>query len=322
MNQTSQARRLLALELLEQRTLLASGIYAALNAGVLTITGTDGPDTIVLRQTPAGVTFDVGKEHRVYVGVTRIDINGRGGDDKIYVDTTGIAGTRIRPVDAKIDGADGNDTIVTGAGSDTVRGGAGADTISTNGGNDSIDGGDGADRLYGGDGNDTLLGGNGDDLVSGGDGNDFVDGGADNDWVYGGTGNDSVFGGTGDDYCDGLAGDDEVHGGPGGHWVIGGAGSDKLFGDDGNDRLDGGPGIDSFDGGRGFDQYRNQMDDLIVQFDKSDVRDIKQGEAGTCVLLASMLAVRNSGVNLAARIRQVGPNTYTVPLYRLGRSRQ
>jgi Ca2+-binding RTX toxin-like protein len=318
MTQPAGPHRSLELEQLEERTLLSSGVYTTLRGGVLTVTGTDGPDTIELRQTPAGVTLDVGREHRVYVGVSRIEVFGRGGNDKIYVDTTAIAKTRIRPVDAFVDGGTGNDTIVTGAGNDTVLGGAGADTISTGGGNDRIDGGDGPDRLYGGDGNDTIVGGRGDDLVSGGAGNDYVDGGAGNDWVYGGTGNDSVFGGTGNDYCDGGAGNDEVHGGDGDDWVIGGAGNDKLYGDNGNDRLDGGPGVDVFDGGPGFDIYHNEINDLIAQFDKSDVKDIKQGEAGTCVLLASLLAVTNSGVDLAARIRQVGRNTYSVPLFRPG----
>ena len=133
------------------------------------------------------------------------------------------------------------------------------------------------------------VGGSGEDLVSGGQGNDSVDGGAGADWAYGGEGTDTVLGGAGDDYTEGGAGNDRVSGGSGNDWVIGGAGADKLFGDDGNDMLDGGPGADAFDGGRGFDQYRNQVDDLIAQFDRSDVRDVKQGEAGTCVLLASLL---------------------------------
>jgi hypothetical protein len=318
MTQPSGPRRPLELEKLEERTLLASGIYTTLQGGVLTVIGTDGPDTIVLRQTPAGVTLDVGSEHRIYVGVTRVEVFGGGGDDKIYVDTSGVAKSKIKPVDAFVDGGAGNDTIVTGAGNDTVFGGAGDDLISTGAGNDLIYGGDGADSLYGGAGNDTIFGGNGDDLVSGGAGDDYVDGGNGNDWVYGGTGNDTVLGGAGNDYCDGGAGDDVVYGGDGNDWVIGGAGNDSLFGGAGNDFLDGGPGVDVFDGGPGFDIYHNEINDLIAQFDKSDVKDIKQGEAGTCVLLASLLAVTNSGVDLAARIRQVGINQYSVPLYRPG----
>jgi Ca2+-binding RTX toxin-like protein len=191
----------LALEQLEERTLLASGIYAALNDGVLTVVGTDGPDTIVVRQTPAGVTLDAGTEHHFYLDVSRADIFGVGGDDKIYVDTSAIAGTGIKPVDAFVDGGAGNDTIVTGAGNDTIFGGAG------------------------------------------------------------------------------------------------------------NDYLDGGP---------GFNIYHYDINDLIAQFDTSDVKDIRQGEAGTCVLLASLLAVTNGGVDMAARIQQVGPNTYSVPLFRSG----
>jgi RTX calcium-binding nonapeptide repeat (4 copies)/Calpain family cysteine protease len=311
-------RRRLEVEALEDRTLLAAGLYTTLKRGVLSVTGTDGSDTIVLRQTWSGVTLDAGNEHRLYVGVTRVEVSGRGGNDKIYVDTRPVAGTRTRPVDAKVDGGSGNDTIITGAGTDTVTGGSGGDTISNDAGTDRIDGGDGPDRLYGGAGNDTIVGGSGEDLVSGGKGSDSVDGGAGDDWAYGGEGTDTVLGGAGDDYAEGGAGNDRVSGGSGNDWVIGGAGTDQLFGDAGNDMLDGGPGADSFDGGRGFDQYRNQVDDLIAQFDRSDVRDVRQGEAGTCVLLASLLAVTNTGVDLAARIRQVGAHQYSVPLFRPG----
>jgi hypothetical protein len=318
MGQTNGRRRRLELEPLEERALLASGLYVTSRGGILSVTGTDGPDTIVLRQTKAGVTLDVGTEHRVYTGVSQINVFGRGGDDKIYVDTRAIAGTGIRPVNAYVDGGDGNDTIITGDGNDTVIGGNGADLISTQGGNDRIDGGAGPDSLYGGAGNDVILGGDGDDLVSGGTGDDYVDGEGGNDWVYGGEGNDTVLGGAGNDYCDGGAGADMVYGEDGDDWVVGGAGNDSLFGGAGNDKLDGGPGVDTFNGGTGFDMYRNEIDDLIAQFDKSDVKDVKQGEAGTCVLLASIVAVTNSGVDLAQRIQQVGTNQYSVPLYRPG----
>lgn len=318
MGQTKGRRRRLELEPLEERAVPASGLYVTSRSGVLSVTGTDYSDTIVLRQTRAGVTLDVGTEHRVYTGISRIDVHGRGGNDKIYVDTRAVAGTSIRPVSAYVDGGDGNDTIITGEGNDTVVGGNGADLISTNGGYDRIEGGYGPDSLYGGNGGDVILGGEGDDLVSGGKGDDYVDGEGGNDWVYGGENNDTVLGGNGNDYTDGGAGSDLMYGENGDDWVVAGAGNDTLFGGAGNDKLDGGPGVDSFNGGTGFDMYRNEIDDLIAQFDRSDVKDIKQGEAGTCVLLASIVAVTNSGVDLAQRIQQVGTNQFSVPLYRPG----
>lgn len=318
MGQTNGRRRRLELEPLEDRALLASGLYVTSRGGILSVTGSEASDTIVLRQTRAGVTLDVGTEHRVYQSVTRVDVAGRGGNDKIYVDTRAITGTGIRPVSSYVDGGDGNDTIITGEGNDTVVGSNGSDLISTTGGSDRLDGGYGADSLYGGAAADVIFGGEGDDLVSGGAGTDYVDGDGGNDWVYGGDNNDTVLGGTGNDYTDGGAGSDMLYAENGDDWVVAGAGNDSLYGGAGNDKLDGGPGADAFAGGTGFDMYRNEIDDLIAQFDKSDVKDVKQGEAGTCVLLASIVAVTNSGVDLAQRIQQVGVNQYSVPLYRPG----
>jgi Ca2+-binding RTX toxin-like protein len=110
----------LAVEPLEDRVAPALGLFTTLRGGVLSITGTDAADTIVLRQNSAGITLDVGREHRVYTGVTRVEVFGRGGNDKIYVDTSAVASTRTRPIDATVDGGPGNDTIITGAGNDTV----------------------------------------------------------------------------------------------------------------------------------------------------------------------------------------------------------
>ena len=48
------------------------------------------------------------------------------------------------------------------------------------------------------------------------------------------------------------------------------------------------------------------------------MRDVDQGAAGTCVILASLSAVAASGVNLADRITPLGGDRYEVPLYRPG----
>ncbi|NRB56764.1 MAG: hypothetical protein HRU39_12400, partial [Salinicola sp.] len=63
-----------------------------------------------------------------------------------------LSGTGDDPLDERIYGYGGNDTLNGGQGNDTLRGGEG---------NDSIDGGSGDDTLSGGQGDDTLTGGSG-----------------------------------------------------------------------------------------------------------------------------------------------------------------
>jgi hypothetical protein len=48
------------------------------------------------------------------------------------------------------------------------------------------------------------------------------------------------------------------------------------------------------------------------------VNDVHQGQAGNCVILASIAAVTATGVNLASRITPLGNNLWSVPLYRPG----
>src|SRR5262245_63751789 len=74
------APRRLEVEPLEERAVPA-GIYATLRGGVLSVSGTEYADTIVLRQTPGGVTLDEGRYLRLYVGVSRVEVVGRGGND-------------------------------------------------------------------------------------------------------------------------------------------------------------------------------------------------------------------------------------------------
>jgi hypothetical protein len=57
---------------------------------------------------------------------------------------------------------------------------------------------------------------------------------------------------------------------------------------------------------------------VFVQTARPSIDDVDQGRAGTCVVLSSIAAVTNSGVNLAARITALGTNLYSVPLYRPG----
>lgn len=297
---------------LEDRTLPAASVAASLRSGVLTVTGSESADTIVVRQSDRGVTVDANGKKTSFTGVSRVEIDGRGGDDRLFVDTTATS----RPMSATIHGGAGNDLIVGGQGNDKLYGGGGNDTIYGDAGKDWIEGGTGADRLYGNLGDDTVFGNEGDDLVSGGGGNDYLDGSTGNDWVYGHEGNDTLIGGTGNDTLDGSTGNDTLYGGAGEDWLGGGTGNDKLYGGDGDDRLDGGAGADFLQGGAGFDYFRNEIDDILDG--TSDAGNVRQGEAGTCVLLASLAAVVKNGVNLTDRIRQTGENQYAVSLYRPG----
>src|SRR5437773_4358870 len=136
---------------LEERRLLS----AAVEAGILTVVGTDANDTISVGLNATDNTkVDVGINGTVTsfallnadttAAITGIKISGGNGDDKITVDQTngGIA------IPA---------TLLGGNGQDSLTGGAG---------NDVLNGGNGKDVLVGGDGNDTLAGCGGNDSMA------------------------------------------------------------------------------------------------------------------------------------------------------------
>ncbi|WP_439625772.1 CAP domain-containing protein [Gemmata sp.] len=124
---------------------------AAVNVlnGTLTVTGTEGNDTIVLRQSPTSIVVDGVPYPRA--GVTRVVISAGGGDDVIR-DGSGFGAF--------------------------IYGGTGDDTIYGTGGDDRIYGGAGNDRIYGGAGNDVIWGGGGTDTVDGGVGTNNVNQGS------------------------------------------------------------------------------------------------------------------------------------------------
>lgn len=93
----------------------------------------------------------------------------------LYVfDTNADLSVEFNTVERVIVSGNGNDVLKVGGDKDTVLdGAAGNDTLISSGGNDSISGGEG---------NDTIVSGNG---------NDTIDGGAGNDWLVGGNGTDT-----------------------------------------------------------------------------------------------------------------------------------
>jgi Ca2+-binding RTX toxin-like protein len=205
-------------------------------------------------------------------------LQGSNGTD--YVDASASTYTN------KLDGQDGNDTLIGGIVDDTITGGVGDDSLNGGAGKDFILGGTGNDYLNGGDGNDSLNGGSGDDILDGsGDsvGTDSFAGetGNDNYGIYNsstviiedaGAGNDTVWtavnytlaanienmylvgsltgvGNAGDNIISGYGvGDNTIYGLAGNDTLYGGLGNDYLNGGVGNDFLDGGVGNDVFDG--------------------------------------------------------------------------
>ena len=146
--------------------------------------------------------------------------------------------------DYRIEGRDGDDTLLGGSGCDVLLGESG---------NDRLEGGYERDQLVGGAGNDTLIGGGSDDRLQGGSGSDWLDGG----W-----GVDRV------DYSESNAGvtvdlaTGEVSGGhargdviKGFEDVIGSARGDAITGDSGDNELRGGGGNDTLTGGGGVDVF-------------------------------------------------------------------
>jgi hypothetical protein len=87
----------LRLTSLEDRTLPASGVSASLSGGVLNINDYKAADTLIIRQTPTGVTLDAADTHQVYTGVTRI-VADVVNDDTVTNDISGLNGAAARSV--------------------------------------------------------------------------------------------------------------------------------------------------------------------------------------------------------------------------------
>ena len=250
---------------LESRRLLTSAVDAS---GLLTAVGTNGNDD--LRVDLAGgqivVTLN-GAQDGAFdpATINAIELDGLDGNDTLRI------GANLRG--SRLNGGNGDDTLLGGNGDDVLDGGAGDDTL---------DGKEGADLLVGGLGFDSadyrfetanltlsidgvanesggnatgdniatdverIVGGSGDDFITGSDGDNSLDGRAGNDTIFGGLGNDSIDGGDGNDSLAGESGDDVLTGNAGQDAMTGGAGDDSFIANDGEaDTIDGGTGTDS-----------------------------------------------------------------------------
>ena len=281
---------------------------------------TEGGATLTIDSSIPQVTVAGGNGDDT-ISVTNIDLvcrgsivlQGNNGDDLLTGQNAKIGAMRLR-----MEGDDGNDTIVGtqgndtlsgdagndrikgGLGNDLIFGGTGIDSLNGDGGDDTLIGGDGSDTLIGdgadtlsGDaGNDSLRGDQGNDILSGGDGNDTASGGDGNDTITGDNGNDSLLGDSGMDSISGGNGDDTLDGGRNDDILNGGAGDDRVRGDHGNDTISGGSGNDTINGGDGNDVIQGQTgNDLITGADGNDFvnggdgQDIITGGDGDDTLL-------------------------------------
>lgn len=270
-------------------------VTATVNAGVLTITGTAGDDTIQIRHTANnGYRIDANAQAPIFITDPVITIVVQAGDGN---DTIVVASSVAVPT--FISGEGGNDTITTnGQRNDTLDGGEGNDTLSAGGGSDQLFGGNGNDLLNGNAGDDDLNGEAGNDTLSGGGGNDLLDGGEDDDVLSGGAGNDEVHGGDGNDQITGDGGDDFLFGETGNDTITGSGGSDVFVGGDGDDALSGGAGRDLLMGGNGADSITGDNgDDILVGGTTSWDADTDH--------LGQIRTIWNNGGTYAAHVSQL-----------------
>lgn len=217
-------------------------------------------------------------------GITELSGDLGAGDDTLTLDV---------PLNARLDGGSGADSLTTSGGRDVLAGKEGNDTARAGAGDDELldtffapDGG-GDDAFFGESGDDLLVGGSeradgvGADVLDGGPGIDTVDyserlqpltitvgessshvaddGGLADVSTSGPARRDDVIdveivkGGMRADRITGASGDEQLFGGPDDDVLIGGDGRDRLDGGQGNDALDGGAGPDELVGGPGSD---------------------------------------------------------------------
>ena len=253
-------------ESLEQRRLLAH----TLEAGVLTVTGTVGPDHVNIALREGNLVIRV--NHQAPAQVPAADVNS--------IVVNGLAGNDLLAIAPNVD----KDSA--------LNGGLGNDVLNGGGGDDNLNGGDGNDRLNGGLGGDVMIGGDGIDGVdysrrtaditvtlddNADDGAPAVGsnpGEGDNvssdvEGVHTGSGDDTIVGSPFRNQLDGGAGDDDISGAGGNDTALGGPGNDELDGGEGNDLLDGGGGADDMSGGAGLDtvSYARSPAGVVVTLD-------------------------------------------------------
>ncbi|CAN5647744.1 hypothetical protein BH09PLA1_BH09PLA1_06260 [soil metagenome] len=164
-----------SLESLEARKLFS----VTLENGVLTVTGTEEPDQLIVGRNQAMIVVNDNGTASTWnpAEVMSIAVNGLGGND-----TIGIMPGVFKPI--VIDAGAGNDQVRGGPGRERILGGPGMDMLSGGGGGDLLEGGPDNDLIVGGPGEDRMYGNAGNDRFDAVDRNaDFVDGGEGEDFA-------------------------------------------------------------------------------------------------------------------------------------------
>ena len=152
----------------------APTVTAEVTNGTLTITGSQAADRIALRLSKADANqlqVDVGDDGSADatfdLGTFRaIDVAAGNGDDTVRIDQVNGIFTTTKAT--RIDGGNGDDTLIGGSGNEVFVGGRGNDVVDGNGGVDTAflgkgddtfiwDPGDGSDVVEGDSGSDTMI---------------------------------------------------------------------------------------------------------------------------------------------------------------------
>lgn len=251
-------------------------------------------DSISVTQRGA-TTVDVSSKGVVetFDGISKIFVDGQGGDDQITLTTQDQA---LPNIAAHVCGGVGKDHLAVDIGPATIYGdvgtgskavengvdkalpctagaGAGADSIQGGPDADTLSGQDGGDDIVGGAGSDKITGGNGDDSILPGAGDDTVDGGANNDLVsYADRSGEKMTVDLRDAKTSGATGTAEKDSFTSIETAVGGPDDDTMWSSPSANVIDGGYGNDTLNGSSVTDVLIGSAgDDVISGFDGADM---------------------------------------------------
>lgn len=272
-------------ETLENRQLLSATLNSA--TGLLTITGTDGGDHLLVSKYGTVIDLDDEATHKQFDAskVKKIAWYAKGGPDDIWFNADAPVTVPVY-IDTGTGGAGGigdnvmlagpNNVVDLHASYARVSGGVGTDVVNNYGTHNDIGLGNGSDtivvRRSAGAGNNTYDGGGSsgfvDHLSYEGSAQGVVARNGQSGNYFSGTtippkvvaatadtvsGFENFSGGSGNDYLFGTAGPNTLRGNGGNDYLQGGAGNDKLYGGAGKDALFGEAGNDYLQGDAGDD---------------------------------------------------------------------
>src|SRR5438105_3645067 len=106
---------------LESRLLLSGG-STTLHNGLLTVLGTSGADTIVVRSAGGSIVVSVNGHSKSFPAssLKKIVASAEGGNDRM---------SNLTSLPSTLRGGSGNDSVIAGTGNDSIDGGSGNDTL-------------------------------------------------------------------------------------------------------------------------------------------------------------------------------------------------